>query len=183
MLSDKLKNLKPGCLYTEDRFPLVVQSENSDVTTNLSSAQNAETILKFLSCAPKISDHEELNRTSQDIARVEAKIDVAIALLSTMLTKASPMPEPVPCRLYSDALVWNSGTELVPQDRISMRLFLSGRIPIPVLVSAVVLDVIPEGRELWIHAGFTRLDAATTELLERFIFLRHRQQIQSSHRK
>jgi hypothetical protein len=183
MLSEKLKNLKPGCLCVEDRFPLVVQDEDSDLSVNFITAQNAETILKFLSCAPKVLDHEELSRASQDIARVEAKVDVAIALLSTMLTKSSSVPEPIPCRLYSDALVWNSGKELVPQCRISMSLFLSSTIPIPILVSGVVLDVIPEGKEFWIHAGFTRLDAAATELLERFIFLRHRQQIQSSHRK
>jgi hypothetical protein len=184
MTPKELNDIKPGQLFVEGSFALAVGDVDLTAAETNHSASNAETVLRLISLAQASSDHEENPRVGQELARLDAKLDVVIALLSTLLAQSAALPPAVSCRLYADGLLWNSTDtiDLKVGEKIQLTIYLNPTIPIPLKIPSITRAILRLAGQTWTLAEFDGLDREIAELLERFIFLRHRIWIASGHR-
>jgi hypothetical protein len=124
-----------------------------------------------------IAEREEAKALGPEFVRIEAKLDVLLALLAQLVHAGSHPPEPTLCRLSNSGLLWRSPQELPPGTELSLETHLNDVIAVPLLLTAQVQHCHPHAEHWWIEAHFLFSDAETPDLLERWIFLRHRKQI------
>ena len=117
--------------------------------------------------------------TTKALDRLEAKVDLTLSLLGRLLSQGTTMPPAVALTLSANAIEWDSATGPKVGDEVTISLFLSQKLPQPLLLCATVeaVDVRPTG----VHARAALLPAGAEmqDWLERTVFRYHRRAIQS----
>jgi hypothetical protein len=117
--------------------------------------------------------------TTKALDRLEAKVDLTLNLLGRLLSQGTAMPPAVPVKLSANAIEWESATGPKVGDEVALTLFLSQKLPQPLLLCAKVVAV--EVRATGVHTRTELLPtgAEMQDWLERTIFRYHRRAIQA----
>ena len=142
------------------------------------------TILRALSTmeALPIDKENELGATAaKAIDRLEAKIDLSLTLLAKLLVQNTAFPQAVAVTLSGSSVKWINPEGPTLGNDVTLSLYLSHRIPQPLILPAKVTSSEIETDGLHTSATFTDLSAEMQDWLERTIFRYHRRSIQQRH--
>lgn len=120
---------------------------------------------------------DESAELSQNLARLEFKLNLTLDMVGELLSYYHDTPAPVSMRLGAQGLAWGAEQALPPQQQGYVEIYLNARYPCPVILAARVQEVkkLPDGFE--ITALFGNVGAAVRELLQKIIFRHHRRSI------
>jgi hypothetical protein len=121
------------------------------------------------------------NDVEKKLDRVEAKLDLALNLLSNLLAQHTPKPETCPVTLSASTIEWVSHGAAPAKGSIVISLFINPRLPQPLLLPASVREIGAVAGGTRIVADFTHLSEEVQESLERTVFRNHRRYIQAMH--
>lgn len=127
------------------------------------------------------AERDDGDPRSAELARVEAKLDLVLALLGAVVRGQQPELPPVAlhwsrlgARLHADAAPAAAAGRL--------RIALDPRLPQPLDLPATVIACEPEGEGVRLWLRFGPLDPALESALERHVFRRHRRAIAEARR-
>lgn len=117
--------------------------------------------------------------TTKALDRLEAKVDLTLSLLGRLLAQGTVMPAALPVTLSANAVEWEDASGPKVGNDVALTLFLSQKLPQPLLLCATVVAV--EVRATGVHTRAELLPAGAEmqDWLERTIFRYHRRAIQS----
>lgn len=121
------------------------------------------------------------NDLEKKLNRVEAKLDLALNLLSSLIARKTPKPESYPVTLSAAAIEWVSRDATPTAGNIIVALFIDPRLPQPLMLPAAVRESVTTNSGTRTTADFTHLSEEVEESLERTVFRNHRRHIQSMH--
>ena len=121
------------------------------------------------------------NDVEKKLDRVEAKLDLALNLLSHLLAQHAPKPETCPVTLSASTIEWVSHGAAPARGNIVLSLFINPRLPQPLLLPANVRESVAVAGGTRIIADFTHLNEEVKDSLERTVFRNHRRHIQAMH--
>lgn len=174
-------------LCSDEVRPAAVLPAPSGDAQRRSMLMRAETLLRALAVIEdsRAEEQDERGPAEQAVRRLEAKVDVLVMLVGTLLQRGAPA-DPV------RALQWSArgvAVELpapdclhVPGDTAVFRVQPSDALPEPIELPGMVLAVEPAatGRRLWLR--FDALPVSLESMLERHIFRVHRRAVAESRR-
>jgi hypothetical protein len=112
---------------------------------------------------------------SADIMRLEVKMNLLLDLMGQLLAAAQPRPASAVIRFNALGAVWQSAT---PPPRIGeqglLEIYLRDSLPRPLTLVASITQATADGR---IRAAFSPPGEATSDLIEKLAFRRHRRQV------
>jgi hypothetical protein len=115
------------------------------------------------------------------ILRVEAKLDMLLGLLSTMLKKELDIPVASDTRLTAMGVEWVcSETPPGLNDSIWISLYLDPRLPAALQLPARVVSVDSSGSGSIVVCRVSQVEEGVQQLLEKMIFRHHRRQVAMS---
>jgi len=130
---------------------------------------------------PSSRDTESGDEVEKKLDRVEAKLDLALNMLFTLLAQHTPKPETCPVTLSASTIEWVCGGVAPAKGGIVISLFIDPRLPQPLLLPANVRESLSVAGGTRIVADFTHLSEEVEEGLERTVFRNHRRHIQAMH--
>ncbi|MDA8094543.1 MAG: PilZ domain-containing protein [Betaproteobacteria bacterium] len=114
--------------------------------------------------------------------RLEAKLDVSLMLLASVVTSHNGLPPCVPASLSAQAIEWTTqDTQPLPQ-QLLIHVFLSSQLPLPLRLPAELAHAEPRADGVHVRARFVQLSEPMADWLERTIFRHHRRLIQRQNR-
>jgi hypothetical protein len=127
--------------------------------------------------APEPVDDE--SERSTDMARIEAKVDLVLNLLSHLVMSKDISLKEYRLRLSSRGVSWQVGDEPLPEPNQTLwvDLYLDAQTPWPLRLPARVSGHFQEHDKAWIQLVFESLPETLTELLDKMIFRHHRRQV------
>lgn len=115
------------------------------------------------------------------IERLEAKTDLTLALVIQLLGQQTVLPPAHATILRADSIEWL--TEQPPSDggTIAVSLYLSPKLPLPLVLPASVTTVAGTPAGTRVRARLSGLDEDVQDWLERTLFRHHRRAVQKMH--
>jgi hypothetical protein len=173
-------NESSGIAYRAN-LPLGWRAETPDAARQAACLHANVALLRALAIiesAPSERDHEPDSPLARSMDRLEAKLDIAMSLLSRLAMQRVDMPPQVPVTLTSAAVEW-SGEQGLPDsgDEVLITLYLSEKLPEPLQLNARVVYS-AEGRCV---AEILCRDPEFEEWLTRTLFRYHRRSLQARH--
>lgn len=110
----------------------------------------------------------------RDDDRLEAKLDLTLAVLTRLLHAKHPPPPRRHCSLSATTIVWTDEHPPAVGQDITILLHLSSLLPLPLALPAKVAAVSQDRCQ----AAIVHHDEESRDCLERTIFRQHRRQIQ-----
>jgi hypothetical protein len=169
-----------GLVYQGDialrwRPPGAAPDTQEDARLAESNEHTLRVLLALDDHGPEAGD--EGGELSQNFARLEFKLNLALDMVGELLAHYHDTPAPVSVRLGALGLSWKAQQALQPQQQGWVEIYLNARYPRPVVFAARVQEVkkLPDGFE--ITALFGNIGAAVRELLQKIIFRHHRRSI------
>ncbi|WP_428634203.1 PilZ domain-containing protein [Sedimenticola sp.] len=148
----------------------------------LESVEKNERVLKALLLSQDIHHEyadEPGERAAADLARVEAKLDLLLDMLSQLLRNEQRAATEASVLLWLEGASWLTADEQLPAvgDPLWLSLFIDSRLAQPLTLPAVVTEVKQQAAQSEIVVAFEVLDEPVEELLSRLIFRHHRRMI------
>lgn len=178
--------LGQGLVY-EDMLPLRWRGVDVRHTT-LELARLQETNDEILRTLGMLDEYlaessEEHTPLSQEMLRVETKLNLLLALVGQLFTLHYPQPPARPVKLGPRAVEWVTADGLPLGDYGVVELYLSPRCPRPLVLPGVVrkVEALPGGHSIGVE--FLGLGDAVTDRLEKIIFRHHRRSIALARRR
>jgi hypothetical protein len=107
-------------------------------------------------------------------ARLEAKVDLALALLGKLLDASAALPPAQPLTLSAHAAEWLNPSDPGAAPSILLSLWLSPQLPQPLTLPAHIRSASKEGGLWRVRAEFHDLSESVQEYLTRTVFRYHR---------
>lgn len=104
------------------------------------------------------------------IAHLEAKVDLVLHLLGELIRANRPLPAAVDVTLHAHSLSWTSASPPVLQARGIVTLYLSSKLPWPLILPAQIVGV--EGGQ--VRAQLLHMSEEAQDWLDRTLFRYHR---------
>ena len=121
---------------------------------------------------------EDETERSQDLLRLEAKLDTLLELVSELLRARRQRPLLVPVTLGADGMAWTQAGEVpAPEQRIWVDLYVDEHLPRALRLAARVIAVNPDGNQYRVLVIFEHLGESVADLLEKLIFRHHRREV------
>jgi hypothetical protein len=144
---------------------------------------NAALLRALASLEVQAAEHEgdKQDVLQKALERVESKLDLVLVMLAGGVHRSSSMPQEKPVTLYPNAARWIEPSATLPQpgQQVLLSVYLSPRLPQPLLLSAEIKTVETDGEKNVVTAIFSALDEASEEWLTRTIFRYHRRALQA----
>jgi hypothetical protein len=144
------------------------------------AAERDATVLRLLGQLEEASGEprEDKAAPEADWLRLEAKLDLLLHVVGTLVAQQRPLPQSEPLILSSRGLVWRCAPRaLRPGDRGWVALHLHPALPLPLELPATVVatdDAVSPPRA-WL--AFDALAGPLAAALERYTFRRHRRAV------
>lgn len=115
----------------------------------------------------------------QELAHLEAKVDVLLSLVTRLVADRHGSPEPHNTVLRADSLEWSGpvAERVVPGDTGIAVLYPNAMLPLAFRLPARVAGITERSGSRWILARFDHIPSPVQVGLEKLIFRRHRRQI------
>ncbi|WP_260291647.1 PilZ domain-containing protein [Sedimenticola hydrogenitrophicus] len=122
---------------------------------------------------------ESGDRMVADLARVEAKLDLLLDMVSDLLRQEQSPAVATPVELWLNGASWTSGTDRLPElgGRLWLSLYIDSRLAQPLRLPARVTDVAGIAESFRVTVAFEVLDEPVQDLLAKLIFRQHRRMI------
>lgn len=152
-----------------------------DEHLNLGNEQTLRLLAAVEEFYPEGADEHSHNH---EYARLELKLNLLLELVGELLTSQRALPPSRPLRLNAHALEWEQReAPPAPGARLLAELFLSLEVPRPVRLVVQVQQVRNQGDTRLVTTLVEELSEPVVDLLEKFIFRRHRRSIAHSRPK
>lgn len=175
-------------LVFEGHLPLawgIIDSLPGTAELEKQSYGNVE-ILKILSLLdmPLGESGEDTPDTkSQDIARLDLKVNMLLELVGQLFIQQQLMPDAQHLILTPDSLSWQADKKLDLDDLLQIELYCSLKYPRPLRLYGQVNHMNAQSTGWQIKVTFQALGEALEEALESFIFVHHRRAIAQRRRQ
>lgn len=169
-----------GITYQAD-LPLHWQYEAAPSGAALALARHANMALLHAlttleSAADK--DHDADPAVTKAVDRLEAKLDIALGLLSKLVAQQMELPASIPVTLGVHQIEWRGASDLpVVNSIIMLNLHLSPKLPEPLHLYARVMT----SQTALCAAEFLDRDEELEEWITRTLFRYHRRTLQARH--
>lgn len=186
VVDPNMESLGQGLVY-EDMLPLRWRSvELRHTTLELARLQdNNEEVLRIIAVLDEhLSDtSEEHAPLSQEMLRVETKVNLLLGLVGQLFTLHYPQPPTRPIKLSPHTIEWVSGDGAAVGEYGVVELYLSPRCPRPLVFPGAVtkVEALPGGHSIQVE--FAGLGDGTRERLEKIIFRHHRRSVALARRR
>lgn len=130
---------------------------------------------------PSARENELCSDMEKKFDRVEAKLDLALNLLSSFLAQHAPKPETCPVTLGASAIEWLDRSKTPASGSIILSLYITPSLPQPLMLPAFVRESVAQPDGTRIVAEFTDLSEEVRDSLERTVFRNHRRYVQAMH--
>jgi hypothetical protein len=172
-------------VFFEASLPLGWAPEHALGTAESEMRRNTNIALlrALASLEAQSADHEgdKQDAMQKMLERVESKLDLVLVLLAGGVHRPAAIPHEKNVTLYSRIVRWDEPSDTAPGlgQRILVSLYLSPRLPQPLLLSAQVDTVDAGSEKAVVTARFTAADDESGEWLTRTIFRYHRRALQA----
>jgi len=175
-------------LAYEGRLPLA-WSELASPPGNADLASleyaNLEVLRAILALEAQSSDPGEDSPEigSQDVARLDFKLNLLLELVGQLFARHQMIPEPHPLTLMPDGMLWQAAAAPALNSLLRIEVYGSLKYPRPLVLHGQVIEACPltDGWAVW--TAFHGLGEPVREGLERFIFIHHRRTIAYNRRR
>jgi len=187
-MTDTTSNLGTALAY-EDYLPVSWSLPDREPDSILFSGlndNNVEVLQNILTLEKHYSDHldEDADRDAGDLALIDFKLNLLLDMIVQVYSKELDIPPESSISLRSYQLQWHSTQRQNQDDYLLVDLYLSKRIPRPITLYGRVSGVdVLEQNSYRINLDLEQLSPAFLDLLERFIFLKHRRMVASARRE
>lgn len=134
--------------------------------------------LAVFEAQPSEREREPNPATGKALDRMEAKIDLALSLMTQLLAQHTRLPETRPVVLWADSIEWIEREPPAAGDEVAISVWLDPRLPQPLILPATVTAASPGPDGASVHARLLHLNPETRDWLERTLFRYHRRAIQ-----
>lgn len=169
----------PSVITYQAQLPLQWQLETPDATM-VAAARHANLgllhALAVLETAPE-KEHDADPALSKAFDRLEAKLNIALGLLSRLVAQNGHIPAPSPVTLGVHSIRWQPEAEPSPGSTIKLSLHLSPRLPEPLQIYARIVEC----HDGMCVADFIDQDPELEEWMTRTLFRYHRRELQARH--
>jgi hypothetical protein len=115
-------------------------------------------------------------------AQLETKVDLALQLLVQLYGAQHGTPASHAIALTNDTLRWHTEKPPAHGSELLARLYLSPKLPLPILLPCRVRMVEAHEQHWWVSASLEITDTDMQDWLEKTIFRHHRRAIQQQRR-
>ncbi|HKK13632.1 MAG TPA: PilZ domain-containing protein [Gammaproteobacteria bacterium] len=183
-MNDPTANVLGDGLLYEAALPLRWRVMD-DATAAAEQVELHHGTLQFLRTLMAMGEHvaepaeEEPGHRGQELARLDAKLNLVLDLLGRFLERHERLPDPVPVRLGTAGLAWTQSHEPPPEGtRLLVELYLEPDIPRPLDLPVKVMQVArAEAGGATVQAALEGANEALEDALQRYIFREHRRSI------
>lgn len=169
-----------GITY-QANLPLRWQYQAAPADAELAQARHANiALLHALATLESVpdKDHDADPAVAKAVDRLEAKLDIALGLLSRLVTQQMEIPASIPVTLGAHLVEWRAATDLPDLDAtILLSLHLSPKLPESLQLYARV-TISQTG---WCAAEFLDRDEELEDWITRTLFRYHRRALQARH--
>jgi hypothetical protein len=131
---------------------------------------------------PALDTEEEAGVPTQELLRLETKLNLVLELLSELVRQQGLMPRPVPVRVTAEGIGFETHDGLAPGDHLLLSIYLVAGTPKALTLPAVAQAVERQGDAYRVHARFVDLTAGVRDLLEKLLFRFHRRRVAETRR-
>lgn len=117
---------------------------------------------------------EDKSMHSNDLLRLEVKMNLLLELMGQILAAQQPRPAPTALRFNALGAVWQTATPPRNGEQGLLDIWLRDCLAQPLTLIANVTQVTTDGR---VKATFTPPGEATADLIEKLAFRRHRRHV------
>lgn len=171
-------------VYLEAKLPLSWQAVSNFDDDHLERWMHADAALlralAVLEGNPAETERDLSTPTNKALDRLEAKIDLTLALVIQLLGGQTDLPPARHAVLRAATLVWTAD-EAPAAGAGVVSLYLSPKLPLPLMLPAHIAEIAPSPSGFRIRAGFAHLDEEVQDWLERTVFRHHRRAVQKMH--
>lgn len=122
--------------------------------------------------------HDENTELSQDLQRMDFKINIILEMLGQLLSKNIKIPPDVDLKLGPKAIQWlKLANPPESGQMIQVKIYLDTRFLFPFVICGEVATVTPVEAGYSVVIQTAEISASSLELLEKYIFRCHRRQI------
>ena len=173
--------LSRGLAY-EGRLPLAwseLASLPSDAELAGLEYANLEILRAIFTLESQSSDPSEDSPEidSQDVARLDFKLNLLLELVGQLFARHQMIPEPHSLTLMPEGLFWQAAAAPALNSLLRIEVYGSLKYPRPLVLHGQVIEVNPLIDGWAIGTAFHGLGELVQENLERFIFIHHRRTI------
>jgi hypothetical protein len=136
--------------------------------------------VKTLQVCSAIEEHGSVDKQDDksphaaDLMRLEVKMNLLVDLMGQLLAASEPRPPITAIRFNAVGAVWKSSLPLRSGDQGLLDIFLKDCLAQPLTLIARVTQVTADGQ---VKASFAPPGEATSDLIEKLAFRRHRRQV------
>lgn len=172
-------------LSYQAQVPLVWRSLDSDQSMEALHSGNEQTLRLLAAVEEYYPDSSEDHSQNHDYARLELKLNMVLELVGQLLAAQHPLPPARGLRLNAHGAEWRENDATPPQvdDRLLLEVYLSPDMPRALRLPVRVRHVQSSVDGALVTAEVEPLSESVVELLEKFIFRRHRRSIAHSRPK
>lgn len=137
--------------------------------------------LNLLALGARADNSDPQNADSgHELARLEAKIDMLVAMVGSLVAAESNLPPVCRVSLSAETLQVDLVASVAPGAAVIVELYPSAELPRALRLPATVEQARPaDGGRLELTLKLGPLEASVSDELERYIFLRHRHELSS----
>lgn len=164
--------MQPTGVHLSGDFPLAWQAREIFAAAELAEWMHGNVVLlqAMATFDTLAKDGESEHRAEHHLAHVEAKLDLALTLIGELLRRQMQLPPAVPVMLTAGSVSWRASPPPTPHARGVVALYLSPRLPWPLMLPAEV----GESRDGETHARIVHLSEEAQDWLDRTLFRHHR---------
>lgn len=126
-----------------------------------------------------VSDHDP---ATQELQRMDFKINLLLDLVGQMLAHHSTLPEPLPVSLSATTIQWDAQAAPDVDSYLNVELFLSRKYPRPIMFYGQVQQVSPVPGGFRMMVVLEGMSEVVRDGIEKFIFRHHRRSIAHARR-
>lgn len=167
--------MEPAGVHLSANLPLRWQSKDAFPSEELAEWMHGNiAVLQALASLESLSKESDTeHRIDHNVARLEAKLDLTLTLVGELLRRQTPLPPAIPTVLGSETLSWESEQPIAPHARGVVALYLSPRLPWPLMLPVEILGN-QDGKT---RAKLTHISEEAQEWLDRTLFRHHRRAV------
>jgi hypothetical protein len=169
-------------LTIDAHIPLAVELHAADRRPDL-VPEHALQVLRALNLLALSNRFESAEtpgtEANHDLARLEAKVDMLLALVGSLVAEQGGLPPVHAVRFNAEALETRLDRSFPIGASVILELYLSSELPRPLVVAASVTSVKPHqaSGDFDVEFKLGPMHGSVKDEIERYIFLRHRKML------
>ena len=166
------------------QLPFEFHEEDAELLPATLARLNAENLQVLHADASIAESHRLVDAKDEerpwlaDIARLEYKLDVLMALVGRLLARDAGLPPSTSLRMFAHGIEWvTRDSRPVAGTRGVVTLYVNPAFPQPLRLPGAITGHRADEGGLWAQFEFQGLGAQLVEMLEKLVFRHHRRQI------